>query len=79
MLHDTGHCDNGIAAVDPWRITVGVEGLGMTGFEAEATLQDWTYLLPELATHKVASCNWPACFCMSLEHGSRVITAELST
>jgi len=42
---------------DPWRMTVNVSGLGITGFEFESQLQDELGIFPELATHKVPPCG----------------------
>jgi hypothetical protein len=38
---------------DPWRLTIDVSGLGVTGFQFESQLQEQSYIFPELATHKV--------------------------
>ena len=44
--------DTGLLA-DPWRITVNVAGMGMTGFEVEELLQREFLVYPELSTHQV--------------------------
>lgn len=50
----TGHAGkDGIVAVDPLRITVGVQGLGLTGTETSQQLEEEYGVVAELATQQV--------------------------
>lgn len=50
---DTG--GDAIAAVDPLRVTVGVQHLGMTGTEVSQKLEEEFAVVAELATQQVAA------------------------
>ena len=57
MLHDRQRCvgTRGIAAVDPLRITVGVQSMGLTGSQVSTILEAEYGVVAELATQQVNS------------------------
>eukprot|EP00983_Pelagomonas_calceolata_P062788 1147432-Pelagomonas_calceolata.AAC.5 len=50
---ETLHCFNSVETYDPLRLTVGVSGWGLTGFEVARVLETRFHIVPELATQAV--------------------------